>query len=73
MYAIQDQIGQLKEEIRNKDTETIQAIVKASQSAAPVEDASTAVMKALLPELIKNPSSMKALMEIGEMAQKNKK
>lgn len=37
------------------------------------QNASTAVMKALLPELLKNPSSMKALMEIGEMAQKNKK
>ena len=73
LYAIQDQIGQLKEEIHNKDTETIQAIVKASQPTMPVEDASTAVMKALLPELLKNPSSIKALMEIGEMAQKNKK
>lgn len=72
LYAIQDQITQLREEIHNKDTETIQAIVKASQPTAPIESPETALMKALLPELIKNPNSMKTLLEIGEMTQKGK-
>lgn len=67
LYEIQDQIVQLKEEIHNKDTETIHAIVKASQSVAPVEDANTALMKALVPELIKNPNYMRNLIQIGEM------
>lgn len=62
LYAIQDQISELKTEIHNKDTETIQAIVRASVPVAPVEDAQTAIMKALIPELIKNPNSMKNLM-----------
>lgn len=72
LYAIQDQISELKNEIHNKDTETIQAIVKASVPTAPVEDAQTAIMKALIPELIKNPNSMKNLMEISEMTVKKK-
>jgi len=72
LYAIQDQISELKNEIHNKDTETIQAIVKASVPAAPVEDAQTAIMKALIPEIIRNPSSMKNLMEISEMTTKKK-
>lgn len=71
LYAIQDQITQLKDEIHNKDTETIQAIVKASQPITPVEDANTALMKALIPELVKNPSYMKNLLQISEMAKGN--
>lgn len=73
LYAIQDQISQLKEEVHNKDTETIQAIVKASQPIMPVEDANTAIMKALLPELIRNPNSLKTLMEINETIENKKK
>ena len=72
LYQIQDEIAQLKTEIHNKDTDTIQAIVKAVQSSAPAEDPNTAIMKALIPEMLKNPNSMKALMEIGEMAKKKK-
>lgn len=64
LYEILDNIEQLKEEIHKKDTETIQAIVKASQPE-PVEDPMASVMKALIPEMIKNPNSMKTLMELG--------
>lgn len=39
----------------------------------PVEDANVSIMKAILPELLKNPSSMNALLELGEMANKGKK
>lgn len=73
LYEIQDQIVSLKNEIHNKDTGTIQAIVKASIPVAPVEDSNMMMMKVLLPELLKNPNSMKTLMEIGESANKNKK
>lgn len=71
LYDIQDRIEQLRKDIRNKDTDTIQAIVKASQTAQPVDDASTAMMKILLPELLKNPDSLKNLMEIGNAMNKN--
>lgn len=67
LYDIQDQIIELKEEIRRKDTETIQAIVRASQPAMPAEDPNTALVKALLPEMLKNPSSVKSLMEINDI------
>lgn len=73
LYEIQDEISKLRNEIHNKDTETIQAIVKASTPMAPVEDANVSIMKAILPELLKNPSSMNALLELGEMANKGKK
>lgn len=73
LYEIQDQISQLKEEIHNKDTETIQAVVKASQTPAVVEDPNATLMKVLLPELIKNPSAFKTIMELGESNQANDK
>ena len=70
LYDIQDQISHLREEIHIKDTETIHAIIKASQQPAVVEDPNITVMKALLPELIKNPDSFKAIMELSEKAKK---
>ncbi len=72
LYEIQDEISQLKSEIHNKDTETIQAVVKASVPTAPVEDPSMTVVKAILPELLKNPNSIKTLVELGEAAGKKK-
>lgn len=73
LYEIQDEISRLRSEIHNKDTETIQAIVKASVPATPIEDSNMAMMKILLPELLKNPSSMKTLIELSEAADKIKK
>lgn len=73
LYEIQDEISQLKTEIHNKDTETIQAVVKASVPTAPIEDPNMAIVKAILPELLKNPNSMKTLMELSEDAGKKKK
>lgn len=73
LYEIQDEISQLKSEIHNKDTETIQAVVKASVPTAPIEDPNMAIMKAILPELLKNPNSMKALIELSEAAGKKEK
>lgn len=71
LYEIQDQINELSDEIRNKDTETIQAIVKAAQPQ-PAEDPNVAIMKALVPELIRNPGAMQMLMEISDKTQKDK-
>ena len=73
LYEIQDEIAGLRSEIHNKDTETIQAIVKASVPAAPIEDPNMTMMQALLPELLKNPNSMKTLMELGKAVEKDKK
>lgn len=73
LYEIQDEITSLRSEIHNKDTETIQAIVKASVPAAPIEDPNMTMMKALLPELLKNPNSIKTLMELGKAVEKDKK
>ena len=63
----------LRTEIHSKDTETIQAIVKASIPSAPIENPNMAIMKAILSELLKNPNSMKSLMELSKVAEKNQK
>lgn len=73
LYEIQDELVRLRAEIHDKDTETIQAIVKASIPATPIEDPNMSIMKAVLPELLRNPSSMKTLMELSEVANKGKK
>lgn len=72
LYEIQDEISRLKNEIHSKDTEIIEAIIKASTPTVPVEDPNTAIMKALLPELLRNPNSMKALIELSEVENKKK-
>ena len=72
LYEIQDDISQLKKEIHNKDTETIQAVIKAATPSAPIEDSNTAIMKAVLPELLRNPNSMKTLIELSELGNKKK-
>lgn len=73
LYEIQDQITALKNEIHGKDTEMIQAIIKAGNPPAPVEDPNTVLMKILLPEMLKNPESFKTLMELSDSIQKNDK
>lgn len=72
LYEIQDEISRLKNEIHSKDTEIIEAIIKASTPTVPVEDPNTAIMKAILPELLRNPNSMKALIELSEVENKKK-
>lgn len=67
MYQIQDAITELKEEIKKKDTETIQAIMQTSlKNAAKEESQDTVLMKTLLPEMIKNPDSFMNFMKIAE-------
>ena len=73
LYEIQDEFTSLRSEIHNKDTETIQAIVKASVPVAPIEDPNMTMMKALLPELLKNPNSMRTLIELSKAVEKDKK
>ena len=72
LYDIQDQIKLLRDEIHGKDTETIQAIVRAIPPAAPAEDPNATVLKALIPEMLKNPKSFQALLEISDRVNKNK-
>lgn len=72
LYDIQDRIDQLRKDITNKDTDTIQAIVKASQSAQPADDLNTTMMKIVLPELLKNPDYLKNLIELNNAINENR-
>lgn len=69
LYNIQDSISELRDEIKAKDNETLQAVMKTSldNAASNVDNADTAMMKILLPELIKNPNSLKGLMDMANM------
>lgn len=74
LYQIQDSITELKEEISKKDMETIQTIMQTSlNNAAKEESTDVIMMKALLPELIKNPQAITNLMQFADMANKGKK
>lgn len=72
LYEIKDEIAELKDAIKSKDSETIQAVVKATSAAAPVETTEAAIMKAILPELLRNPNSFKTLLELGDMVDTDK-
>jgi len=71
LYGIQDIIGELRQEIKNKDSEAIQAVMKTSldNASANVESADTTMMKILLPELLKNPETIKNLMELSKFTE----
>lgn len=74
LYQIQDSITELKEEISKKDMETIQTIMQTSlNNAAKEESPDTIMLKALFPELLKNPQAFANLMQIADMANKSKK
>lgn len=73
LYDIQDQISRLREDIHNKDIETIQAIVKANSQPVQIEDSNTALLKVLLPEFIRNPDSFKTLIELSRSTQNTDK
>lgn len=71
LYQIQDSIAELKELVNQRDTETIQTIMQTSLNNAQKEESiDTVMMRMLLPELIKNPESLKNLMQLTEMFNK---
>lgn len=72
LYQIQDSLTDLKEQISNKDTETIQAIMQTLNSAKKEESIDSVMMKVLLPELLKNPNAFQNLMNFAKMADKSK-
>lgn len=65
MYEIKDEIAGLKQVINNQYNDTLKTIISSFPQAQP-EDPQTALMKVILPELLKNPSSIKTLMEISK-------
>ena len=73
LYEIYDNIDDLKNEIKKKDVETIQAVVKASiANTPPSETSEELMMKLLLPELIKNPEAADSLLALSEKFNKGK-
>ncbi len=71
LYHIQDSIEELKNQVAQRDTETIQTIMQTSlNNASKDESLETIMAKAILPELIKNPKAFQNLMQISEMAGK---
>ena len=74
LYQIQDSIAGLKEEVSKYNKEVIQTIMETSLNNMPKEESLEAVMmKALLPEFIKNPQSFANMMKLSDMANNAKK
>lgn len=70
LYEIQDKVTELCEEVKRKDSETIQAIMQTSlNNVAKAEPMETTLLKTLLPELMRNPKSIKNLMELSNIVQ----
>ena len=72
LYNIQDEVSNLKKEIQKKDTETIQTIVQAAKPSIQNEDPNTAMLKLIIPEMLKNPESVNNLLKLSEMVNNKK-
>lgn len=70
MYSLQDDINKLKEVVEKNNSELMASVVKAIVPQPVVEDPQTSMMKAILPELMKNPSSFAALLDMSERYKK---
>ncbi len=75
LYTIQDDIQDLRLDIKHKDTETIQAVIAASQKPVPTtaENLSASLLNTIIPSLIQNPDNMKNLLDIKEMLDNSEK
>lgn len=72
LFSIQDQLLQIQADIHSNNAETIHAIIQATQQTAPVEDPNVSILKAMLPELLKNPQSMNTLIQISKRLKEDK-
>lgn len=61
LSALSSKIDDLRQDIQSKDMSMVNALVQAS---VPKEDPNVAVMKAILPELIKNPEALQVIMKM---------
>jgi hypothetical protein len=65
LFELKDGLKDIENRIKESNGEVIQSVVKAvMEQKTPVEDPNIAIMKAIMPELIKNPSALKTLMDI---------
>ena len=54
-------------EIKKKENETIKTVIETFNAQKPEQESfETAMMKILMPELIKNPNAADALLKLGE-------
>lgn len=68
LYQVLDSIAEVKELLARKDTEVIQAIMQTILNNAKREESPDAIMmRALFPEVIKNPELLRNLMQIAKM------
>ena len=67
LFALSGKIDDLRQDIQSKDMSMVNAIVQAS---VPKEDPNVAIMKAVLPELIKNPEALQAIMKMSSSGNK---
>lgn len=73
LYQILDSIAELKNEVKNVNSETIGTVIKSMQNAQPQMSPDTALQMQLMGGLMQNPESLVKLLEISEKFSKVKK
>lgn len=73
LYQIIDAISDLRGEIKDKDTETMQTVIKSLQSTQPQMSAEVALQTQLMGALLQNPDSFTKIMELSGKLPQNKR
>lgn len=68
LSMLSSKVDGLRQDIQSKDMGMINALVQAS---VPKEDPSVTIMKAVLPELIKNPEALQTIMKMSSGSREN--
>lgn len=66
LYQILDNLGEIKNDIKNLGTETIGTVIRSMQASQPKADANTTLQMQLLGGLMQNPEAFIKLLEISE-------
>lgn len=73
LYQILDGMTDLKNEIKNMNTETIGTVIRSMQNSQPQMSADVVLQSQLLQAVMQNPDSLLKLVQISEMLPPNKK
>jgi len=73
LYQILDSISDVKNEIKNMNTETIGTVIKSMQNTQPQMSQDTALQMQLISGLMQNPDSFMKIIELSEKMSKGKK
>jgi len=66
LYEIFDAVSELQTEVKNNNSNALEAVINAMQKAQPKISQEDALMAQLLPAMLENPKMLNQLIELGE-------